>query len=113
MPWMGRGALRGPHVGALALVGTEEESFILNDCAAETAAKLFQSPWIFRGGRLVEIIACVHGSIAAEGECTAVKHVRARFQSDIAARARLPAIFGRGILLNIELLNRIDRQDGG
>ena len=31
---------------------------------------------------------------------------------NIDDRTRLPAIFCRGILLNIELLNRIDRQDG-
>src|SRR3974377_664158 len=37
--------------------------------------------------------------------------IRSRLQPHIDNRARLPAVLSRGILLDVEFLDRIDRQD--
>src|ERR1700691_4421967 len=99
-------------VVALALIGSEEESLVLDDRAANAAAKLFQGARSFRGERIVEIVARVQDSIAAECERRAVQRIRSRLQSHIDDCTWFPSVLGCGILLNVELLDRIDGQDG-
>src|SRR5579864_12655 len=50
--------------------------------------------------------------MAPERKGGTVERIRSRLQSNVHDCAGFPAIFSRGVLLDVELLDRIDRQDG-
>src|SRR5437016_1717588 len=109
------------HVVALALIGAEEESFVLDNGPAHASSELLQCPGIFRTRRLpdrarivgaVEVVARIHGSIASKNECSAVQSVGARLQPYVDHGTRLPAVFSGRILLQVEFLNGINGQNG-
>ena len=88
------------------------EELVFDQSSAESAAVLLQGARCFRRCDRVEVVACVEDAVAVETVAGSVHLIGARLQPHINDRSRLPAIFRRGILLQIELLNRIDRQNG-
>ena len=77
--------------------------------SARRAAKLLQITWILgsRSGG-IEVIACVHWRITAKGIRRSMECVCAGLERHIHHRARLPAVLGRGVLNQVELLNGVD-----
>src|SRR6266542_2483300 len=110
----GRG--RADQVGiadqrAQALISAEVEQLAFDYGAADAAAELMLAQRLLRVGFGVEEIARVEGVIALEDVGRAVQFIRPRLQAKVNDRARLPSIFRRRVLLRVELLNRVNRQD--
>src|SRR6266576_132961 len=106
-------AKRVAHVVALPFISGEEERLVLDERAAQAAAKLLQRSLQLRARGCVEEVPGVQVvTVAPEAKRCAMDIVGARLQADVHDRTRLPSILGRRILLEIELLNRVDREDG-
>ena len=103
---------------AEALVGPEDERLVLDDRAADATAELVLAHRLLRRRQSsigidhrVEVIARIKRVVALEEIRGAVDVVGPGLEPEVDDRARFPAIFGGGILLGVELLNRVDRQD--
>ena len=108
----GGNTVRVSDVVALSFVGAEEEDFVLNNRAPRTAAKLFQRSGSLGSRSDIEVVPRVHHAVAAETQTPCRAEVGAGLQSNIDDRSRLPSVFRRRIFLNVELLDRVDGQNG-
>ena len=84
----------------------------MNDRAADGAAELVLAQGALRLIFGVEKVARIEDVIALEAINRAVNLVGARLQAEIDDSAGLPAILCRRMLRRVELLNRVNRQNG-
>src|SRR5262249_46837788 len=96
---------------AQSLIRAEIEELAFDYGSADAAAELMQAQRLLRVGLGVEEIARVERIVALEGAGRAVEFIRPRLQSEVEDRAGLPSVFRRRVLLRVELLNRVNRQD--
>src|SRR6185437_2770670 len=93
---------RVPYVVLLAFVRSEVKSFVLDDGAAETYAKLLQRSTGFGCRSLIEVISRIHGTVTAKSKRNAVDGIGAGLEPNIYDRARLPSILCWRILQKVE-----------
>src|SRR4029077_19229033 len=89
------------------LIAQKPEELIFNNLSTGGRAVLFQAN---RHRPSNEIIGGIPWSIASKCVRRSVQAVGSRFHADVLDRAVPPAVFRLRILLDIELLNGIDRQ---
>ena len=97
-----------PH----AFVVAKDEPLVLDDGPARRGAELVQQQIGKRLRVRIEVVARIESAVAMEVVGRAVKIVAARLEADIHHRAGLPSVFGALILLGVELLDGVERQDG-
>ena len=112
------GQRRGERAGvadrvALPFVGSKEEHSILDDGAADAGPKLLEISRVLCLRRRIEVVAGVERCVAAESIGSSVHAVGPRLQAYVDNGSRFPAVLCGRILLEVELLDRIDRQDRG
>src|SRR6267143_3375431 len=97
----------------LSFKGAKIKELVLNDVSATGDTKLLELDGGLVRANGIEVIASIKGVGAAEGIGGAVNLIGARLQADAGDGARLPAKFGLGIDLRVELLNCIDGNKRG
>ena len=108
----GHSPVRIAHVVAQAFVSAKEKCLVLDDRSAHAAPELLQRSGQLRRWGSIEIVSCVHDSVAAKTKCSAMHVVATGLQAHIHHHSGFPSVLRRGILLQIELLNRVDGQNG-
>src|SRR5438552_5533095 len=108
------GQRRGQRAGvadgvALPFVGSKEEHSILDDGAADAGPKLLEISRVLCLRRRIEVVAGVERCVAAESIGSSVHAVGPRLQAYVDNGSRFPAVLCGRILLEVELLDRIDR----
>ena len=107
----GHAPVRVAHVVALAFIRAKEKRLVLDQAPPKLPPNCSSVRVSFGFGIGIEIVARVQGSVAAKHECAAVQVVGAGLQSHIHDCSRLPAVFRRRILLQVEFLNRVNRKN--
>src|ERR1700733_9181040 len=112
---------------AFVFISEEEEKLVFLDGPACRGPKLFKldgtfvtqtkrrraengAASVYGGG--VEIVAGIQRIAAPEGVRSPMQTVGPGLQSNVNDRARFPSVLGRRIFNDVELLNRVDRQNG-
>ncbi len=95
----------------LPLITDEEEQFILDDGAAHGCAVGLDGRLLLGISHRYEGVCGIQSGVTPESIGRSMNGVGAGFQANVDDGAGLPAIFSSGILLGVELLNRVNRQD--
>src|SRR5205085_4501154 len=84
----------------------------LDNRAADRPSKLLQISVLLRSAYWVVVVARVKRRVTPERIACAMNTIGSRLQPDINNRSRFPAVLSRRVLLHIEFLDGVDRQNG-
>ena len=96
---------------ALSFVRAKEESLVFDDRSAQRRAELVVAESALGIRIAVKKISRVHGVVAQEFESRTVKMIRPRLGDDVDHRAAVASVFGAELRLQVEFLDRVNRQN--